>query len=64
MKWPPTQPTPIAALMTLTNGVSVDNPTISPVKPTVRQVAVPPVKPGDTAHFKVVKAHIETKTTL
>ena len=50
--------------MTLTNGVSVDNPTISPVKPTVRQVAVQPVKPGDTAHFKVIKAHIETETTL
>ena len=32
MKCPPTQPTPIAALMTLTNGVSVDNPTVSPVK--------------------------------
>ena len=64
MKWPPTQPTPIAALMTLTNGVSMDNPTISPVKPTIRQVAVLPIKPGDTAHFKVIKAHIETETTL
>ena len=60
----PTQATPIAALMTLTNGVSVDNPRVSPVKATIRQVAVPPVKLGDTVHFKVIKVYIEAETTL
>ena len=28
------------------------------------QVAVPPVKLGDTVHFKVIKVHMETETTL